>query len=103
MSPEHGWVRRVARARRLGGLEAREFWRLTPAEVHAICKDGVEERLAFDKRADWRNASLMCLLANRLRFGAGNERTYQIDDFMPGDRPALTGEQVRAKMFELFG
>lgn len=87
--------------RRLGGVSTAEFWRLTPRECDAICRDAIDDQLAFDRRNDWRNASLMCLIANIHRDPKG--RAYKIEDFLPGGRPDLTDEEIEAKLSTVLG
>jgi hypothetical protein len=71
-----------------------------PAEVWAIEREGVDERVEWDDRANWRNANLMALLAN-IHGDPRSGRTWRPDDFMPRRDP--TEEELEAKLEAILG
>jgi hypothetical protein len=66
-----------------------------PAEVWAIEKEAIEEKIAWDDRANWRAANLMCLIAN-CHTDPKSGRTWSPDDFMP--RKELSEEELADKL-----
>ncbi len=84
--------------RRLAGITTAEFWRLTPAECDDIAREAIDDRLAWDKRNDWRTASLMCLIAN-----IHSDREYTIQHFLPGGDVDPTDEELENKLHAILG